>query len=90
MVVVAVAKLLVVAVVGRVADVVHVGRRSEGAGEIAVVGVGGPVRLRLTVVVRLTVEGAVSGGEGVPEVDCGVGIHWVRRVYAGHEGEARW
>ena len=38
---------------------------------------------------RLAVDGAVSGGEGIPELDGGVGIHRVRRVYAGGEGEAR-
>lgn len=36
----------------------------------------------------MTVDGAVSGGEGIPEVDGGVGIHWVRRVYACYEKEA--
>ena len=35
------------------------------------------------------VDAAVSGGKRVPELDGGVGIHWVRRVYASYEGEAR-
>ena len=36
---------------------------------------------------RLAVDGAVSRGERVPELDGCVGIHWVRRMYAGYEGE---
>jgi hypothetical protein len=36
-------------------------------------------------VVGLAVEGAVSRGERVAELDGGVGIHWMRRMYAGYE-----
>ncbi|CAG8668956.1 5420_t:CDS:1, partial [Scutellospora calospora] len=71
-----------------VADVVHVRRRSEGSVEGLVAGVGSPVCSRLTPAVWFAVDAAVSGGERVPELNGGVGIHWVRRVYAGYEGEA--
>ena len=74
---------------GGVADVVHVRRRSEGSVEGLVAGVGSPVCSRLTPAVWFAVDAAVSGGERVPELDGGVGIHWVRRVYASYEGEAR-
>jgi hypothetical protein len=43
----------------------------------------------LTPAVWFAVDAAVSGGKRVPELDGGVGIHWMRRVYASYEGEAR-
>lgn len=88
MVVVSLAVILVGGMLWSVADVVHVRRRSEGPVQVLGVCVGGPVRSGGSVVVRLAVDGAVSRGERVPELDGGVGIHWVRRMYAGYEGEA--
>lgn len=77
--------LLVTGMLRGMADVVHVRRRSQGPVKVLVGGVGSPVRSRLAAVVRLAVDGAVSGGERVPELDGCVGIHWVRRVYASGE-----
>lgn len=88
MVVVSLSVLLVGDMLWGMADVIHVWRRSERPVQVLGVGVGCPVRSGGSVVVGLAVDGAVSRGERVPELDGGVGIHWVRRMYAGYEGEA--
>lgn len=71
------------------ADVGHVRWRGKGSVEVLIAGVRGPVCSRLSPAVRFAVDAAVSGCERVPELNGGVGIHWVRRVYASYEGEAR-